>query len=138
MKKKPVEKEKAILEGITEDDLAGKSGTLGGSIIEETTPVTSIVEVRRSNRVSRPPQRFSPSANYLLLTDEGEPLCYHEALQMDDAAQWELAMQEEMNSLEKNQTWCLTNLPVGKRALQNKWCSGLRKNMIAVRDTRQG
>lgn len=30
-------------------------------------------------------------------------------------------MQEEMNSLEKNQTWCLTNLPVGKRALQNKW-----------------
>nr|KYP47024.1 Retrovirus-related Pol polyprotein from transposon TNT 1-94 [Cajanus cajan] len=40
---------------------------------------------------------------------------------MDDVAQWELAMQEEMNSLEMNKTWCLIDLPIGNRALQNKW-----------------
>ncbi|KAL9262057.1 Retrovirus-related Pol polyprotein from transposon TNT 1-94-like protein [Drosera capensis] len=40
---------------------------------------------------------------------------------MDDSAQWGLAMQEEMNSLEKNHTWFLTTLPAGKKALQNKW-----------------
>nr|KYP76513.1 Retrovirus-related Pol polyprotein from transposon TNT 1-94 [Cajanus cajan] len=30
-------------------------------------------------------------------------------------------MQEEMKSLEKIKTWCLTDLPAGKRALQKKW-----------------
>ena len=30
-------------------------------------------------------------------------------------------MKAEMNSLEKNQTWVLTKLPEGKKALQNKW-----------------
>ncbi|KAL9263538.1 Retrovirus-related Pol polyprotein from transposon TNT 1-94-like protein [Drosera capensis] len=40
---------------------------------------------------------------------------------MDDSAQWGLAIQEEMHSLEKNHTWFLTTLPAGKKALQNKW-----------------
>ena len=30
-------------------------------------------------------------------------------------------MKEEMNSLQKNKTWILTELPKGKKALQNKW-----------------
>jgi hypothetical protein len=30
-------------------------------------------------------------------------------------------MKEEMDSLENKQTWDLVQLPVGKRALQNKW-----------------
>ena len=30
-------------------------------------------------------------------------------------------MDDEMRSLEKNDTWVLTELPVGKRALLNKW-----------------
>ncbi|KAL9250580.1 Retrovirus-related Pol polyprotein from transposon TNT 1-94-like protein [Drosera capensis] len=119
--KKPPEKEKekAELEDITETDLAGSSGSSGDRTGEETVPVTP--EVRRSSRIIRPPQRYSPSANYLLLIDNGEPQCYHEALQSDDSAQWGLAMQEEMNSLEKNHTWFLTTLLAGKKALQNKW-----------------
>ena len=30
-------------------------------------------------------------------------------------------MKDEMNSLLRNQTWELTELPVGKKALHNKW-----------------
>jgi hypothetical protein len=30
-------------------------------------------------------------------------------------------MKEEMDSLENNHTWDLVQLPMGKRALQNKW-----------------
>ena len=30
-------------------------------------------------------------------------------------------MDDEMRSLEKNDTWVLTELPAGKRALLNKW-----------------
>ncbi|RVW47729.1 Retrovirus-related Pol polyprotein from transposon TNT 1-94 [Vitis vinifera] len=59
--------------------------------------------------------------NYLLLTDGGEPECYDEALQDENSSKWELAMKDEMDSLLGNQTWELTELPVGKKALHNKW-----------------
>ena len=35
-------------------------------------------------------------------------------------------MKEEMDSLVNNQTWDLVQLPVGKRALQNKWVYRLK------------
>ena len=40
---------------------------------------------------------------------------------MEDSSKWEQAMDDEMKTLEKNDTWVLTELPVGKRALLNKW-----------------
>ena len=66
------------------------------SQVDQTTPVA---EVRRSSRNIRPPQRYSPTLNYLLLTDGGEPECYDEALQDENSSKWELAMKDEMDSL---------------------------------------
>ena len=76
--KEQPEKEKAILEDITEVDLARNSGSSRNVI--ETDPVTPEVEIRKSSRTVRPPQRFSPSAYYMLLTEDGEPQCYSEAV----------------------------------------------------------
>ena len=42
---------------------------------------TLVVDVRRSSRNIRPPQRYSLVLNYLLLTDGGELNCYDETLQ---------------------------------------------------------
>ncbi|RVW71079.1 Retrovirus-related Pol polyprotein from transposon TNT 1-94 [Vitis vinifera] len=53
--------------------------------------------------------------------DELTEKCYDEALQDENSSKWELAMKDEMNSLLGNQTWELTELPVGKKALHNKW-----------------
>ena len=33
---------------------------------------------------------------------------------MEDSIKWEQAMDDEMRSLEKNDTWVLTELPAGK------------------------
>ena len=77
--------------------------------------------LRRSSRTIRAPDRYSPSLHYLLLTDEREPKSFDEALQVEDSIKWEQAMDDEMRSLEKNDTWVLTELPAGKRALLNKW-----------------
>ncbi|KAL8106789.1 hypothetical protein AgCh_023527 [Apium graveolens] len=101
--KEQPEKEEAVLEDITETDLAGNSGS--SEYVDDRVPVT---------------QRYSPSA-YYLLTEEGEPQCYSEALQVNDSVPWKSAMDEEMSSLEKNETWSLTELPAGKKALHNKW-----------------
>jgi hypothetical protein len=45
------------------------------------------------------------------LTNAGEPECYDEACQGEDASKWELAMKEEMKLLVSNQTWELAKLP---------------------------
>ena len=82
--------------------------------------VTSEQVLRRSSRSIRAPDRYSPSLHYLLLTDEGEPESFDEALQVEDSIKWEKAMDDEMRSLEKDDTWVLTKLPAGKRALLNK------------------
>ena len=81
---------------------------------------TLVAEVRRSSKNIRPPHRYSPTLNYLLLTDGGEPECYDETLQDENSSKWELAMKDEMDSLLGNQTWELTELPAGKKALHNK------------------
>ncbi|KAL6351502.1 hypothetical protein AAG906_040856 [Vitis piasezkii] len=70
---------------------------------------TPVGEVRRFSRNIRPPQSYSP------------PECYDEALQDENSSKWELAMKDEMDSLLGNQTWELTKLSIGKKALHNKW-----------------
>ncbi|GJT04801.1 retrovirus-related pol polyprotein from transposon TNT 1-94 [Tanacetum coccineum] len=90
----------------------GASSKEGGS----ETP-----QVRRSTRESRAPVRYSPSANYLLLTENGEPESYSEALSSKESVQWKKAIIEEMVSLEKNQTCSLVRISAGKKASQRLW-----------------
>ena len=87
------------------------------SEVEQVTPKQ---DLRRSSRSIRAQDRYSHSLHYLLLSDEGEPESFDEALQVEDSIKWEQAMDNEMRSLEKNDTWVLTELPAGKRALLNK------------------
>ena len=86
--------------------------------MEQVTPEQVL---RRSSRSIRAPDRYSPSLHYLFFTDEGEPKSFDEALQVEDSIKWEQAMDDEMMSLEKNDTWVFIELLVGKRALLNKW-----------------
>jgi hypothetical protein len=79
------------------------------------------VAVRRSLKNIRPPQHYSPSLFYILLTDGGEHETYDEALQVQNSTKWELAIKNETDTLMTNQTWELIELPVGKKTLYNKW-----------------
>ena len=65
---------------------------------------TLVAKVSRSYKNIRPPQRYSPTLNYLLLTDGGEPECYDEVLQDENSSKWKLVMKDEMDSLLGNQT----------------------------------
>ena len=61
------------------------------------------------------------------MTDSGEPECFEEAMQVETRKKWEQGMDEEMDSLVRNQTWNLFKLPAEKRALQNKWVYRLKE-----------
>nr|GEU74291.1 retrovirus-related Pol polyprotein from transposon TNT 1-94 [Tanacetum cinerariifolium] len=76
----------------------------------------SFEHVRRSNRESRAPVRYSLSAKYLLLTKNGEQESYSEALSSKECVQRKKAINEEMVSLEKNQTCSLVRLQAGNKA----------------------
>ena len=80
---------------------------------------TLVAEVHRFSRITRPPQCYSPTINYLLLIDGGELECYDEALQDENSSTWELAMKGEMDSLLGNQTLELIEILEGKKVLHN-------------------
>ena len=81
--------------------------------------------LRRSAR-GQIESRIYPSDEYVTLTEGGEPECYEEAISGEHKEKWTEAMQEEMKSLQDNNTFKLVQLPKGKRALKNKWVFKLK------------
>ncbi|KAH9769282.1 hypothetical protein KPL71_011940 [Citrus sinensis] len=101
---------------------------------EEQEPVDSETpEVRRSTRERRPPTWHSEyvtdiNVAYCLLTEDGEPSTFHEALNSSDVALWMTAMQEEIEALHKNKTWELVPLPHGRKVIGNKWVYKIKRD----------
>ena len=89
-------------------------------------PSTLPTILRRSTRFIRVPDRYSPSLDYILLTDSGEPESYKATLQDENSNKWELAMKDEMDSILGNQTWDLVELSKEKKVLHNKWVYRLK------------
>ena len=52
---------------------------------------------------------------------------------------WKVAMDKEMNSLQKNTTWELVSLPLGRKLVQCKWAFRLRLLLMEEpKNIRQG
>jgi len=65
-----------------------------------------------------------------------EPSSYFEAISYPNSSNWLIAMQEEMESLYKNETWELRDLPKGCRALTAKWIYKQKEGIPGVEDAR--
>ena len=61
----------------------------------------------------------------LCLYADCEPLVFEEAMR---SKKWRQAMDEEIKSIEKNDTWELTTLPKGQKAIGVKWVYKAKKN----------
>lgn len=60
---------------------------------------------------------YSATAN----TIGSEPETVRDAVSCQNANEWKSAMEEEINSLDENNTWALVDLPVGRKAVKTKW-----------------
>lgn len=84
----------------------------------------------QSNEIARSSERIAnlPRPRYNLCvtqtecgSKEGVPETFDEAILSSQADLWKTAMISEMESLTANNTWCLTELPQGKKAIKCKW-----------------
>ncbi|KAM1814362.1 hypothetical protein ACFX11_028034 [Malus domestica] len=94
---------------------------------EPLAPQKNEDQVRRSSRSRRPSTKYS-SSEYIMLTNYGEPETYEEARAHNDSDKWMKAMESEMDSLLKNNTYELVELPKGRKALKNKWVFKLKND----------
>ena len=95
----------------SEEDIAENIRTMDG------IPTGNLM-LRRSTRQIRPPPRYNDYALMTNLMNISEPMNYKQA---KDKAELVEAMNEEYNSIVKNQTWELTELPEDKTPIGYKW-----------------
>lgn len=57
------------------------------------------------------------------------PVSFTEAVASDKSGDWVKAMDEEMHSLKENNTFTLTNLPEGKKAVGGRWVYAIKTNV---------
>ena len=114
-----------------EEETSGEKGvedTKDG--VEVFEPVQQPVTLRRSTRERKTPKRYEDSASYFsLITKYGEPSCYQEAVDDTNSEKRKMAMEEEMESLAKNNTWDLVELPEGRSVVGCKWVFKLKRKV---------
>ena len=103
-------------------------------VIEDDPPIIVEPQERtiahdRPRRTINKPVRFVEEATMVAfalsvaeeIEGSAEPSTYSEAIVSSNSNLWVTAMNEEMESLEKNKTWELVKLPKDKRAIRCKW-----------------
>jgi transposase InsO family protein len=97
---------------------------------EETSQQTS-GRVLRDRSTLKKPKHLE---DYTMIVEEfvnqvtEDPATFEDALRSENSAEWKRAMDREITSLKENQTWILTDLPPGAKAIPCKWVFRLKKN----------
>ncbi|KAJ8771862.1 hypothetical protein K2173_027039 [Erythroxylum novogranatense] len=86
------------------------------SDVTDTSPTVDFDDENEDNEEE--PARFTDIVAYALPVIEDDiPSTYKEAVRSSENVEWKKSMDEEMNSLHKNKTWKLVQLPKGKKEI---------------------
>ena len=75
----------------------------------------------------------TPPNEFVLISGQGEPESYQEAIEHAKKDDWKKAMEEEMNSLLENHTYDSVKLPKERKILKNKWVFKLKNDSKNLR-----
>lgn len=146
-----VQHETEIQTGAGADEVSGgvSSQTEEGS--KDLESESEQAEVQGSYRLARdrprrqivPPSRFDDFeviAAFALVAAEDviavEPSSYEEAMNSSESDLWDGSMGEEMDSLEKNETWILVKRPKNKKVIGCKWVYKKKPGLTETDDPR--
>lgn len=105
-------------ENVEEDD---ETDEFEDANCEEESCAEKPDELRRSQRIRQPVDRYVSHAVEVAKKIARDPESISEAFSGINAEQWKKAMENEHRSLIENETWELVQLPPGRKAIANKW-----------------
>jgi len=113
----------------SEEDSSDSDGDEQEATKEQLRPL------RWSVRVTVSPTRYGwedDHVSFALVIETGKPNSYREAIKADNHGKWITAMEQEMESLDRNQTWTLVDLLKDSKAID---CDGsfARRTMSSTR-----
>lgn len=95
-----------------------------GTALDDNDAVVGDSRPVRSTR-GQPPSRYNPADGKSYAVHgkclAKEPRSYKEAVNSHERNEWIAAMEAELNSIETNKTWELTNLPRNRKSIGSKW-----------------
>ena len=104
---------------------------------QEPLQQLELIAVRRQRREIKMPACFTDIVAYALpVCDDSIPSTYPDAIRSTESGNWASAMEEEMQSLKKNKTWKLTQLPEGRKAIGCKWVFAKKEGFPSEEDIR--
>lgn len=74
----------------------------------------------------KPPIRYRDAC--ISIVNYEEPETYEEAITSNEADKWKKAMDEEIDSLRRNQTWTLVNPPQDQQVIDNRWIYKIKQD----------
>ena len=99
-----------------QEEVSGEREVIEDEEIQENVE-TPQPTPRRSTRERNPLERYTNFVSPILFTDDGEPSCFQESIDCVNNSKWKMAMKEEMDSMEKNKTWELVELPKDRKTV---------------------
>ncbi|KAD2393217.1 hypothetical protein E3N88_40194 [Mikania micrantha] len=91
--------------------------------------------IRRSGRISVPPERYGFFMDGCYVVDSDEPTTYRDAMSKPDFDKWQEAMNIEMQSMYDNQVWELVTPPLKSKVVGSKWVFKKKTDMHGNLDT---
>lgn len=88
------------------------------------------IELRRSTRKRRQPDRYGISAQFALSAEQfvdADPISIEDAMKRNDWKEWKNAIDAEYESLISNNTWTYADLPADRKAISCKWVFKLKR-----------
>lgn len=82
-------------------------------------------QLRRSTRMKGKPSYL---CDYVMLSEC--PETFKAAMESEECLKWKEAMDDEIESLRKNDTWDLVDLPTGKKVLTNRWVLRIKEDSL--------
>ena len=100
---------------------------------ENNNDNSQLKDPRRSTRKKSPVNRYgNPVTHFIYVNyiDANVPNTFEEALNSSEHKQWNIAMDKEINSLKKNNTWQIVERPKNKKVIDVKWVYKRKNNNV--------